>query len=177
MKKKIKIPVEKLQDLKGDPHSIAMGVAVGVFVSITPTIPLHTVIALAIAYILKASKPAAAIGVWVCNPFTVVFFYFASYKVGVTVFGDALTEAETVRAFVENIEKDIDIHDKIVYFVDFIRTRLKLFFIMLAGGIILGMPAGVISYFITKDFILKIRSAKAKLRSQRQKHDTSGKDS
>lgn len=177
MKKKIEILVEKLKNLKGDPHTIAMGMAVGVFVSITPTIPLHTVIAVAIAYLLKASKPAAAIGVWVCNPFTVVFFYFASYKAGVTLFGDAVTDAETVKAFVEHIEKDTGIYQKLVYFAEFIRTRLKLFFIMVAGGVILGIPAGVISYFITKGFIIRIRLAKAKLRFQRRKHDTSGKNS
>ena len=177
MKKKIEILIEKLKNLKGDPHSIAMGMAVGVFVSITPTIPLHTVMAVAIAYILKVSKPAAAIGVWVCNPFTVVFFYFASYKVGVTLFGDAVSDTETVHMFVKNIEKDTSIYKKMIYFSDFIQTRLELFFIMVAGGVVLGIPAGAISYFITKDFIIKFRVAKEKLRSQRRKHDPSGKNS
>ncbi|MFO7751870.1 MAG: DUF2062 domain-containing protein [Desulfobacteraceae bacterium] len=177
MKKKTELLIKKIKKLQGDPHSVALGMAIGVFVGVTPTIPLHTVIAVAMAYILKCSKPAAALGVWVCNPFTVVFFYFASYKAGVALFGETLTDADTVRAFVENIEKDIGIHDRIVYFAEFIRTRLKLFFIMLAGGFVLGIPAGVISYFLTKDLIIKARTAKAKISSRRAKNDPSGKDS
>ena len=74
--------VERFKKLQGEPPYIAMGMAVGVFVSITPTIPFHTVIAIALAFILRGSKPAAAIGVWFCNPVTLPLFYLASYKTG-----------------------------------------------------------------------------------------------
>jgi len=45
--------VERAKTLQGDPHYIAMGMAIGVFVSITPTVPFHTIIAIALAFILK----------------------------------------------------------------------------------------------------------------------------
>ena len=45
--------------LKGDPSSLARGVAVGTFIGITPTIPFHTVMTLALAFLLRGSKVAA----------------------------------------------------------------------------------------------------------------------
>ena len=40
--------VKRVKKLEGDPHYIAMGMAIGVFVGTTPTMPFHTVIAVAI---------------------------------------------------------------------------------------------------------------------------------
>jgi len=45
--------VRRVKKLEGNPHYIAMGMAIGVFVGITPTMPFHTVIAVALALILN----------------------------------------------------------------------------------------------------------------------------
>jgi len=37
--------IERAKTLQGDPHYVAMGMAIGVFVSVTPTIPFHTIYA------------------------------------------------------------------------------------------------------------------------------------
>lgn len=78
---------QRFKSLQGDPHYVAMGAAIGVFVALTPTIPLHTAIALGFALLLKASKPAAAIAVWISNPVTIPFFYYASFKLGTLILG------------------------------------------------------------------------------------------
>lgn len=78
---------QRFKSLQGDPHYVAMGVAIGVFVALTPTIPLHTAIALGLAFLLRASKPAAAIAVWISNPVTIPFFYYASFKLGTLILG------------------------------------------------------------------------------------------
>ncbi|MCP4673286.1 MAG: DUF2062 domain-containing protein [Desulfobacula sp.] len=80
LKSKKVFPIQKIKELHGEPRYVAFGMAIGVFVAITPTIPFYTVLAIALAVFLKASKPAAIIGACVSNPFTVVFLYFASYK-------------------------------------------------------------------------------------------------
>ena len=49
----------KAKRLEGDPHFIALGLAIGVFVGFTPTIPFHTVLAVALAFLFKGSKAAA----------------------------------------------------------------------------------------------------------------------
>ena len=86
IKEKVREFVKTFKTLQGDPHYIAVGMSIGVFVSITPTIPFHTAIAVALAFIFNGSKPAAVIGVWFCNPITVPFFYIGSYKIGMVIF-------------------------------------------------------------------------------------------
>ena len=74
LREKIQHLITRFKQLNGDPHYVALGMAIGVFISVTPTIPFHTVIALALAFILRGSKAAAAIGVWFSNPVTIPFF-------------------------------------------------------------------------------------------------------
>jgi uncharacterized protein (DUF2062 family) len=59
--------------LRGKPGELARGVAIGIFVGITPTIPFHTILALILAMILRGSKIAALLAtVLVSNPLTFV---------------------------------------------------------------------------------------------------------
>ncbi|MEJ2430554.1 MAG: DUF2062 domain-containing protein, partial [Deltaproteobacteria bacterium] len=54
----------QLKELRGKPHEISLGMAIGVFIAVTPTIPFHTVLAVSLAALLRGSKLAAALGVW-----------------------------------------------------------------------------------------------------------------
>lgn len=159
-KRKLSIMVDRIRKLQGDPHYVALGMAIGVFVAITPTIPFHTIIAVAMAYLFRASSPAAIIGVWASNPFTVVFFYIACYKAGMLLLGTTFGETETVKALVHVMESDIPLIEQVHVFVTFFQTRLKLFFAMVAGGVILGIPAGFVAYLVTKKFVEKIHLQK-----------------
>jgi hypothetical protein len=64
---KIKHWMNRTKALNGEPRYAAMGMAVGIFVSATPTIPFQTLIAVALAFIMRGSKAAAAVGVWLSN--------------------------------------------------------------------------------------------------------------
>jgi hypothetical protein len=79
--------VRQLRELRGKPHEISLGLAVGVFIALTPTIPFHTVLAVTLAALLRGSKLAAALGVWVSNPLTIPLFYYGSYRLGKFVLG------------------------------------------------------------------------------------------
>ena len=160
LKSKTAFLVQKIKKLHGDPHYVALGMAIGVFMAITPTIPFHTVLAIALAVFLKASKPAAIIGVWVSNPFTVVFLYFACYKSGHLFFEDSLNALESIKALIEHFESNIEFSHKINYFIEFIQTKIKTFMIMNFGGILLGLPSGLAAYYITKVFFIKLRQNK-----------------
>ncbi|MGD9083131.1 MAG: DUF2062 domain-containing protein [Desulfobacterales bacterium] len=136
--------VERVKKLEGDPHYIAMGMAIGVFVSITPTMPFHTVIAVALAFILRGSKAAAAIGVWFCNPISAPFFYLGSYKTGMFIFGHSAPFDAKYESVLELLKLGVDVT-----------------IAMVVGGIILGILPGFASYFITHKIITTIRSRKA----------------
>jgi uncharacterized protein (DUF2062 family) len=135
--------IERAKTLHGDPHYIAMGMAIGVFVSITPIVPFHTVIAIALAFILKGSKPAAAIGVWFCNPVTVPFFYFGSYKAGMFIIGRSIPFDQKYESISELMKLGTDVT-----------------IAMVTGGVILGILPGIAAYFITRRTFKLIRSRK-----------------
>ena len=125
--------------LNGDPHYVATGMAIGIFVGITPTIPFHTVLALALAFLLRVSKVAAALGVWCSNPVTIPFFYYWSYKIGIFVMG-------TPNHY--NVENRS--------FFDLWRAGHEIAIAMLLGGAVLGILPAILSYAVTlKIMIIK----------------------
>ncbi|MHB8092209.1 MAG: DUF2062 domain-containing protein [Syntrophales bacterium] len=74
--------------LQGDPGEIAMGMAIGVFVSITPTIPFHTALIVLIGITFRQNILAAYIVSWlVSNPLTIPLLYLSQYKLGRFILG------------------------------------------------------------------------------------------
>jgi uncharacterized protein (DUF2062 family) len=62
------------------PERIAFAFALGVFVGFSPLLGLHTVLGLGLAVLLRLSKVAVLIGVYMNNPWVVVPFYgFATW--------------------------------------------------------------------------------------------------
>ena len=142
IKLKTKNFIHRFKRLNGDPHYVALGMAIGIFVAVTPTIPFHTLIALSLAFICRASKPAAAIGVWISNPVTIPVFYYGSYKVGMHVMG-------ICSPFDEN---RIDISE-------LLNQGVEITVAMITGGIILGVIPGIAAYWITRKIVTAIRPA------------------
>jgi len=171
LKKQVNRFVEKVRALHGDPHYVALGMGIGVFVAITPTIPFHTILVILLAVVFKASKPAAILGVWVSNPFTVVFLYFACYKTGHLFFEDASGGLESIYLLIEHLEGDFHYTEKLDHFVMFMKTQLRTFMIMNFGGIVLGVPAGVGSYYVTRVYFDRRKARRAK----KQERKNSGK--
>ena len=134
---------ERVKKLHGDPHYVAMGMAIGVFISITPTIPFHTIIAVALACIFRGSKAAAALGVWFCNPLTAPLFYWGSYKAGMLFLGNQGPLNVKFESILELIKLGADVT-----------------MAMIMGGVILGILPGIAAYFLTRKIFLTIRSRK-----------------
>jgi uncharacterized protein (DUF2062 family) len=131
----------KFKSLNGDPHYVAMGMAVGVFVAVTPTIPFHMAIAVALAFALKASKPAAVIGVWFSNPITVPPLYYGSYKLGMLMLGCIDGPDPPVLSLQELLKQGVDVT-----------------IAMIIGGAVLGIVPATASYFVTRYFFRKLRA-------------------
>jgi len=136
----------RLLRLKGQPEEVAGGMAIGVFIGMTPTVPLHTVLAVLIAFILRKSKLAAALGVWVANPFFLPFIYILDYKVGQSLTG---IEAPSF------IFKDFSLSQ-------FLDLGWDISCPLLLGGVVTGGILAVPSYFITKRVILLYRKKRQK---------------
>jgi uncharacterized protein (DUF2062 family) len=134
-KDRIKSLWNNVKKLQGEPRYIAMGMAIGVFIGITPTIPFHTIIAIALAFILKGSKPAAAIGVWIANPVTIPFFYIGSFKVGKLLLNRPIPFDIRFESITELLSLGFDVT-----------------IAMVIGGALLGIVPGIISYIVTYKF-------------------------
>ncbi len=78
---------QRLVRLRDSHHAIALGLAVGVFASITPFVGFHLILALVIAFCLRANLLGAAIGTAAGNPLTFPFFWSLTYFLGCWILG------------------------------------------------------------------------------------------
>jgi uncharacterized protein (DUF2062 family) len=68
--------------LTATPHSIAAGVAAGVFISCTPFLGFHIMLAAVIAFLIRGNIVASAIGTTFCNPLTFPITSVATLELG-----------------------------------------------------------------------------------------------
>ncbi|MCB1460959.1 MAG: DUF2062 domain-containing protein, partial [Nitratireductor sp.] len=68
--------------LTASPHSVAAGVAAGVFASFTPFLGFHFMIAFAVSYVIAGNLIAAAAGTFFGNPLTFPFIWASTYGLG-----------------------------------------------------------------------------------------------
>jgi uncharacterized protein (DUF2062 family) len=73
--------------LRGLPVEIARGMALGIFIGMTPTFGFQMAIAIFFAYLLRENRLAAVLGVWITNPVTAPFIYAAEYEAGRLILG------------------------------------------------------------------------------------------
>lgn len=123
----------RMRQLEGNPHHLAMGMAVGIFVAITPIIPFQTIVAIALAFVVRGSKSAAVLGTWLSNPLTIPLVYFLNYKLGCFLLG--------YQAVSEHIAFDS--------FSQLMELGLEVTLAMMLGGVAIGAVLGLIAYFIT----------------------------
>ncbi len=73
--------------ISATPYAIAAGFAAGAFVSFTPFIGFHFILAGILAWILRGSILASALGTAVGNPLTFPFIWWATYNLGGLILG------------------------------------------------------------------------------------------
>ena len=135
----------KFLRLQEDPRKLAWGMALGVFIAFTPTIPFHMVGALTLAALLRVSPVTAFLGIQICNPLTIPAIYLAAYKVGQFVLyrGKPLVFPETfsVKAWIAVLWQG--------------GVALQV------GGVILALPPAIVAYFLTMWIVQRYRRRKA----------------
>lgn len=144
LRRKIRYFYLRLRRLQGDPKKIAWGMALGVFIGVTPTIPFHMISALALAHILRLSRIAAVMGVWICNPLTIPPFYYFSFKIGKWL----LYPNQTLSL------------PQIFDMPELLRLGWEVNLALQTGGLILAFPFGLTAYFLTLWAVRRSRSRK-----------------
>lgn len=81
-KRRVRLLYLRILRLDDPPERIARGAAIGVLMGVLPTFGLGGILALALAFVLKANKAAAVIASAIVNPLTAPFFWTASIVIG-----------------------------------------------------------------------------------------------
>ena len=136
----------KLVKQSGAPDAVARGVAIGFFIGLIIPMGGQTVLAVALAFILRASKLPAMACTWISNPWTVIFLYPFQCYIGSKVIGGDLTFSSVSDIFAKFMKDP-----SFGAFTDLGRDIVLPFFI---GGAMLAVPVALISYFATYGMIV-----------------------
>lgn len=145
-KRRFRLLYLRILRLRGQPEEVAGGMAIGVAIGFTPTVPLHLVLGVFIAFLLGKSKLAAVLGGQVANPFFLPFIYILDYSVGRAITGasgPSLVSADFSASYVLNLGWEI-------------------YYPLLAGGIVVGSLAVIPTYFMTKKIVMLYRERRRK---------------
>jgi len=148
---------ERFIRIRGNPREVALGLALGVFVGMTPTMGVQMPIAIFLAALCKWSKLSAAIGVWISNPLTAPLIYGVTYITGAKLMSlDPMFNmplSPTWSALKALLQK-----------------APQAFGAMTVGGAIIGMPLAIVSYYLSYAAVEKYqKDVKAKLARQKDK--------
>lgn len=143
------------------PWKIALGLAVGVFISCTPFYGLHTLMALAAAFCLRLNKASTVTGAWLNLPWFAPFLYSFSLKVGEFILsgGQGLPEmrGQGLPELIAQIRPLLSL-DK---FTEGFLVSSKLLFLvskpLLVGTTVVGLVASVVTYFLALEAVREIR--------------------
>ncbi len=143
LEKRFRIFYERFISLQGKPAQIAAGLAIGVFVGVTPTIPFHTAIIVVIGLLFRQNITAAYLGSWIIsNPLTIPLFYPSQYELGRFLLG-----MERCRFAITD------------YTLSSIAALgWKILLPLLTGGILMAPFFAVPAYFVTRHLITSIRA-------------------
>ena len=142
-----KLQTYKVIRIKDFPESVAIGLAWGAAVSVTPLLGLHLIICYTGTWIMRGNLIAATVGTIFGNPWTFPIFFYLDYKIGVLFYFEKMKEYEFKLNFlVKNFE--------------------ELFFPTLLGSIPVAILVWLITYNLTKKILEKRLDAKKnKIRS------------
>ena len=164
LKRSFKKTYRRFLKIRGNPKEIALGMALGLFVGMTPFIGLHTGIAVFLAALFKWNKISAAIGVWISNPFTAPFVYSLTYLIGKVSLG---------------IQHAPDLHANLSYsiIISMLQKTPEVLLILTVGGIIAGLPIALLGYYFSHSAVsryqedIRRKLAKRRERSAKKKKE------
>jgi len=127
--------------LNDTPERIAKGAALGVFISITPTFGIHTILAIGMATFLRTNKAATVLGSFFNNHLSAIPIYLLCYKVGIFITGG-----------------DANLAIKPPSFFHYIHLGLNVLIPLWIGSIIVGMAISLPMFFILKYLLKKYKT-------------------
>ncbi len=97
----------KLFRIKDFPESVAIGLAWGTSVSITPLLGFHLILCYSGTWLMRGNMIAATVGTIIGNPWTFPFFFYLDYKVGMLFYSREISNYEFKISFLINNFDDL----------------------------------------------------------------------
>ncbi len=149
----------RLHRIPDQPHRIARGIFAGIFVTFSPFFGLHFFLAAGLAKLMRGNVIASLLSTFVGNPLTFFFIAAISMQTGNFLLGRTGLDSEEVhrslggkfvdawRDLKDNFialftDVDADWHNLYVFYDE-------VFFPYMVGGIIPGLIAGIIGYYLS----------------------------
>jgi uncharacterized protein (DUF2062 family) len=148
MKRYIRDRLHAIIKLDDSPHKLALAFALGVFIAFSPTIGLHIISALALAWVFRLSKLVILTGSFINNPWTIVPLYGFCIWFGVKITGSAVEVPQI--AWNE------------LTFSNTYSILKPYLWSYVAGTLVLGTIAALLSYFLFYWAVLRYRKADKK---------------
>lgn len=134
----------RLMRQKSTPKNLAMACALGMFIGSLPIIPFQSVVVIALAFVMRVNKLAAWLATCYSNAATMVPFYYFLYEVG-----SAVTPLK------------VAFDPKNLAMEQMINAGWDVFLVMLVGGLVFGIPATIVTYFVSLFAIRRYRERRA----------------
>jgi uncharacterized protein len=129
---RVRAALSRSGSLNVDEFALARGVAVGLFVGLTPTLGVQTLLMLAASMTFRANFPAAFVASCINNPFTVAFLYVGFHELGERVVERLPFRFDTLFDGLARWKEDLA-EDGVA---------------LVIGSLSLAIPAAVIGYFL-----------------------------
>ena len=163
----------RLKRIPGTPESIAMGFACGAAASMMPLMAFHFILSAFLAWLLRGSIIAAAIGTVVGNPWTFPFIWVGTYEIG-KVFLDVDTVVEGEQPFLRmfgGLYRSVRMFDGDLFVDQVMPTFLPMF----VGSIPVAIIAGILSYYVVLKPVRAVRKIRQTRKMIRGDHYVSAK--
>ena len=140
------------------PERLARGVAVGVFMTFTPTIGLQMILVVSLAWLLRANKIVGLPFVWITNPFTFVPIYYPMYVIGAMITGYDLVGIEWWKQLGHPPAIDWwNLAGMWEMFRFYLAKLTRVAVPLWVGSLLVSTVLGLLSYFVTLSFVRTYR--------------------
>ncbi|RWH71361.1 DUF2062 domain-containing protein [Mesorhizobium sp.] len=147
---------KRILRLKSTPHSVAAGVAAGVFASFFP-LGVHFVVAAVLCWVIAGNLVAAALGaVFFGNPLTAPLLWGASWEIGKLILREHLPRHGPPEHLGEMMHK-----------LSFDKLWQPVLEPMLIGAVLLGLVFGLLFYGVTRWGMTVFREQRRKRMAER----------
>lgn len=159
--------------LQATPESLARGVALGLFISTTPTFGIQTFIALFLAALLRCSKICAVVAAQLTNAITAPFIFLGTYYLGAVLMDTPFDQTKLDR-LLDGFTWEKVWASGLSAFAPLWEGFRDVFISLWVGGLVVGVILAVIGYFVvlgidTKAHMQIIRAKKQVERLKRLK--------